>query len=149
MPYHPYRRLGVSYGNIYERLRIAEARIVEQNMEIQRQRNIITNANHHIFSLSDEISELNNILSNTKERVVPSNLIRELFTPMYIKNNNTACGICLENIHKKERVFKHSCGNMFHPECIYLHTETSNKCPLCRYKYVESLIENPFIPSDS
>ncbi len=42
------------------------------------------------------------------------------------------CSACLENINVGNRVIKLECSHIYHSECIYFMTESSDKCAQCR-----------------
>ncbi|KAF8399241.1 hypothetical protein HHK36_015106 [Tetracentron sinense] len=62
------------------------------------------------------------------------NLSSVLLTQEDVKNNNTLCAVCKDEISTEEKATQLPCSHHYHGDCILPWLSIRNTCPVCRYE---------------
>ncbi|XP_068642655.1 E3 ubiquitin-protein ligase CIP8 isoform X2 [Aristolochia californica] len=65
---------------------------------------------------------------------VIDNLPSVLLTEEDVRNNNTLCAVCKDEISREEQAKKLPCSHHYHGECIIPWLKITNSCPVCRFE---------------
>lgn len=72
---------------------------------------------------------------NSVKLVVKQKTINKMKIHKHIKNDDTKCAICFDELETNDEILDIQCKHLFHNACITKWlTENSYKCPLCKEK---------------
>ena len=99
------------------------------------------------FKSSESITNFSHVIMPKGQTNRNNNYVRDVvatvpfITPLKVKRpdeveevvDRNSCAICLSNYNAdSSRAVLTTCGHLFHEECIKRHSDTDNRCPLCR-----------------
>ncbi|KAG9448638.1 hypothetical protein H6P81_008603 [Aristolochia fimbriata] len=86
--------------------------------------------------LFEQFAEHENSLKGSPPtaKAVLDNLPSVLLTQEDVRDNNTLCAVCKDEISLEERAKKLPCSHHYHGDCIIPWLKIRNTCPVCRFE---------------
>lgn len=139
---HKFMQMVMNLNDVIVTLKDTIKHLQEDNEHLRTQLTIIQNRYfEQLFNI--ETNELN---INPEPEIIhdiepiPAISIETVYSiPPHVRNvylrnlsDNQVCSICLSNIESINTTELTECGHIFHTNCLNIHRENNNNCPVCR-----------------